>query len=129
MDEPNIFKALKDASKLKDLLRGTGAMQQKLEQLKEELGRKTVEAESGAGAVRAMANGRMEILRVQLDQPLIASLAGEGTDQDQDMIEELIAGAVNAALNKARQMIGQELRRSLGGLDIPGLGDLFNAGA
>jgi DNA-binding protein YbaB len=41
------------------------------------------------------------------------------------MVEELIAAAVNAATGKARQLIGDELRRATGGLDIPGLNDLL----
>ncbi|MDP6045208.1 MAG: YbaB/EbfC family nucleoid-associated protein, partial [Phycisphaerae bacterium] len=50
---------------------------------------------------------------------------GAADQADQHMVEELIAAAVNAATGKARQLIGDELRRATGGLDIPGLNDLL----
>ena len=52
---------------------------------------------------------------------MLASLAGEGDQADQQMIEELIAAATNAALNKARELIQQEMSSLTGGLNIPGL--------
>ena len=99
-------------------------LKEKMEQLQSELGRRTVEADAGAGAVRVVANGKLEIVSVRLDQPMLASLAGQGDQADQEMIEELITAATNAALNKARELIAQEMSRLTGGLNIPGLGGL-----
>jgi DNA-binding YbaB/EbfC family protein len=96
-------------------------MKEKMEQLQTELGDKTVEADAGAGAVRVVANGKLEIISVHLDKPLLATLAGEGADADQQMIEDLITGATNAALDKARELVQQEMAQVTGGLDLPGL--------
>jgi DNA-binding YbaB/EbfC family protein len=98
-------------------------MREKLEELQAELARKTVEADSGAGAVRVVMNGRFEVLSVKLDRPLLAVLAGAGPEADQQMIEELIAAAVNAAMAKAQDLARQEMAQ-MTGLDLPGLGVL-----
>lgn len=99
-------------------------LKQKMDQLQAELGRRTVEGDAGAGAVRVVANGKLEIVSVRLDQPMLASLAGEGDEADQQMIEELLTAATNAALNKARELIQQEMSRLTGGMNIPGLAGL-----
>ena len=100
-------------------------LRDKFEQLQTELGRRTVEADSGAGAVRVVVNGKLEIKSVKLDLPMLKTLAttcgANGDDEDRQMVEDLIAAAVNAALTKAKQMMQQEASRLTGGLNIPGL--------
>ena len=95
--------------------------QEKLQNLQGQLGRKTVEGDAGAGAVRVTANGKLEIMAIRLDKAMLASLAGDGAHADQQMIEDLITAATNAALNKARDLIQQEMVQITGGLNIPGL--------
>ena len=99
--------------------------QENLESVQKELARKTVEADAGAGAVRVVVNGGLEIVSVHLDRPMLATLAGSGPDTDQRMVEDLIAAATNAALTKAREMIQQEVSRSAGGMDMSGLGQML----
>ncbi len=96
-------------------------IKEKMQQLQAELGQKTVEADAGAGAVRVVVNGNLEVVAVRLDRPLLATLAGEGDETDQQMVEDLIAGATNAALVKAKELVQQEMARLTGGLNIPGL--------
>ena len=93
----------------------------KMEQLQEELGQKTVTADAGAGAVRVTANGRLEIVHIHLDQHLLATLTGQSAEADQQMVEDLITAATNAALTQARQLIQQEMARLGGGLNLGGL--------
>lgn len=93
----------------------------KMEQIQEELSQKLVEADAGAGAVRVVANGKLEIVSIRLEPTLIVTLAGAGAEGDQQMIEDLMAAATNAALNKARQLVAQEMSVLSGGLNIPGL--------
>ena len=88
----------------------------------------TVEAEAGAGAVRVVANGKLEITSIRFDGPLLASLVGVGNDADQQMIEDLTTAAANAALTKAKQMVQQEASRLTGGLNIPGLDKMLGGG-
>ena len=125
MNDPGLFQALKSVAKLKDVLRDAGGMREQMEKMNEELAARTVEADAGAGAVRVVMNGKMEVVRVQLDAPLLTALAGSGDAADQTMIEELIAAAVNAASVKAREVVGEEMQRMTGGLDLPGLSQML----
>lgn len=100
-------------------------MRAKMEQIQEELQRKTVTAESGAGAVSVTMNGKMEVVNIELDPVMIQTLAGTGTDADKQMIEDLIVAACRAAHTKAQQLIQDEMKQLTGGLDIPGLDQMF----
>jgi len=55
----------------------------------------------------------------------LASLAGQGSDADAQMVEDLIAAAINAALQKAQEMTKQEMAKLTGGINIPGLEGLL----
>jgi nucleoid-associated protein EbfC len=103
-------------------------LREKMEQMQAELARKTVEADSGAGAVRVVVNGRLEVVKVTLDRPLLGVLAGEGQDADQQMIEDLIASAVNAALTKAQALVREVMGRLTGNLNLPGMDKLLGGG-
>ena len=81
--------------------------------------------EQPGNAVRVVANGKFEIVSVRLDRPLLGSLVGNATDLDQQVIEDLIASAVNAALAKAKEMVREEATRLTGGINIPGLDKLI----
>ncbi len=105
-------------------------MRERFAQLQEELGRKTVEGEAGAGAVRVKINGRFEVIDLHLDRAMLLTLAlpGDGAgpgDDDLQMIQDLIASAMNAALAKARDLVQQEFAAATGGLNIPGLDKLM----
>lgn len=99
-------------------------LREHLEQLQATAAQKTVEADAGAGAVRVVANGKMQIVSVTLDQPLLVTLAGQGDEADKCVIEDLITAATNAALDKARQAMQEELQRLGGGIDPAALADL-----
>ncbi len=96
-------------------------LKEKMGQLQDDLARQTVEADAGAGAVRVTVNGKLEVISVRFDQLLLISLTGEGSDMDQQMVEDLTTAAINAALRKARELAQQEMGKLTGGLDIPGL--------
>lgn len=107
-----------------NLLTQAGQIRQKVAELREELGHKSVEGEAGAGAVRVTMNGRLEVLSVRMDPVMIASLH-TGGEADKALVEELVASAVNAASAKAREVVQQEISRLTGGLAIPGLDQLM----
>jgi len=118
----NMFDNMKNMA---SVMKQAGQFKEKMEQIQAELGRKTVEAEAGAGAVRVVANGHLEIVSIHLDRSMLVTLAGEGADADQQMIEDLITAATNAALTKARDLVQQEMVGLTGGLNIPGLSGLL----
>ncbi len=116
-----MFDQLKNFKQLAGLMGNLGDIREKIDRVQAELGNKTVEADSGAGAVRVTMNGRFEVLAVQVDPAMVSVLAGVGTDADRAMVEELIASAMNAAVLKAQELLKQTIGEAAGGMGLPGL--------
>lgn len=112
-DEFDISKLFQQAHKL----------QEQFKQMQEDAASKTVEAESGGGMVRVVADGSMRIRSIDIDPSLLAS-------NDRAMLQDLVTVAVNDGLRKAHEMVAQELGKlsPFGGLNIPGLSNLFGGG-
>jgi len=91
--------------------------QEHLQHTQESLGRETVEAEAGGGMVRAVANGRRELVSLALEREVV-------DPEDIPMLQDLVVAAVNAALAKAdrlaQQRVQDELSSLTGGM-LPGL--------
>lgn len=84
-------------------------IQKNLEKAMSELENMSVTADAGGGMVKVTANGKREILKVEIEPDLIKS-------QDKQMVEDLVAAAVNNALMKAEKMATDHLGASAGGL-------------
>ena len=93
-------------------------MQSKVAQLQQELARRSFEGSAGGGMVTAVATGDLRVVEIRLEPSFF-----EGGDRE--MIQDLTAAAVNAALANAQRSVQQELQQATGGLN---LGDLMNAG-
>ncbi len=89
-------------------------MQAKMQAIQEELASKKVEAESGGGMVKVVANGKGEILSIQIEKELIIQ-------DDKDVLEDLILVAVNEGIRRAQELNATEISKITGGLKIPGL--------
>ena len=114
-----MFDNLKNMAGMAGLLRDLPKIKARMQQVKEDLARITVEAETGGGAVRATANGQLRIISVHIDPSLMSSLVDTTNADDRAMAEDLIAGAVNAALQKARERAEQELTSAAQELNLP----------
>ena len=89
-------------------------MQADMARMEEELAGRTVEASSGGGLVKAVANGRQELVGIEIKP--------EALDPDDvETLNDLVLAAVNSALQEARKMVSQEVSRLTGGLNLPGL--------
>jgi len=89
-------------------------LQQDMVRMQEELGNRTVESAAGGGAVKVTANGKNEIVAIEIKP--------EAVDPDDvEMLQDLVLAAVNEALKKAQEMVSQEMGKLTGGLKIPGL--------
>ena len=99
-----------------NLMKEAQKLQAQLETLKEELGRRKVEASAGGGMIVVEATGAQEIASIRIDREVI-------TPDDPQMLEDLVLAAVNEALRKARDMVAAEMSKVAGGLGakIPGL--------
>ena len=106
---------------LASIMKNAGAIRERVEKFKADMESRTIEGESGGGAVRITLNGRARCLRVHIDQPLMAGLAGD----DKTMVEELIAAAFNDASEKLQRLVQEELRKAAGDLELPGIAGLM----
>ncbi|MGA2192578.1 MAG: YbaB/EbfC family nucleoid-associated protein [Nitrospirota bacterium] len=100
---------------LGNLMKQAQMMQEKIAKVQEEAAQKTVEASSGGGMVTVVANGKMEVISVKIEK--------DAVDQgDIEMLQDLVAAAVNEALKKAQDMMSDEMGKVTGGLGLPGMG-------
>ena len=97
---------------LNDLMKQAQQMQEKMQQAQEDLAKAEVEGESGAGMVKVIMNGRHDVKRVAIDQSLMT--------EDKDILEDLLAAAVNDAVRKVEASNQDAMKKMTGGLDIPG---------
>ncbi|MBN1435916.1 MAG: YbaB/EbfC family nucleoid-associated protein [Sedimentisphaerales bacterium] len=89
-------------------------MQANMQRMQEELAQRTVESASGGGMVTATVNGKGDLIAVKIDKSVI-------DPNDSEMLEDLVKAAVNAAVDKSRQMMQEEMAKMTGGLNLPGL--------
>lgn len=101
-----------------DLMRQAKKMQQEMAKIQEETKKKTVEASAGGGMVSVTANGGMEIVSIKIEREVV-------NPDDIEMLEDLIIAAANEALRRAQQMVSEEMSKVTGGLNLPGVGNLF----
>jgi len=92
-------------------------MQEKMGRLQQELETRTVEAQSGGGMVRVLVNGKFEIVSLKIEKDVV-------NPEDVEMLQDLIAAAVNEGIRKSQEMASQEMAKITGGLAIPGLGGM-----
>jgi DNA-binding YbaB/EbfC family protein len=97
---------------LGELLARAREAQSRLAELQRELSARRVEASAGGGMVRAVASGGLRILEIQIEPSLLAT-------GDREMIQDLTAAAVNAALSRAQELVQQELQRASLALGLP----------
>ena len=114
-----MFDARKGMAGLGGLMKDLPGIRARLEQAKDELKEMTVEAEVGGGAVVAVADGRMRIRSVRIDPTMMSVIASDGGETDRAMAEDLVASAVNAALERAQEMIATHLQQAADELGIP----------
>jgi DNA-binding YbaB/EbfC family protein len=101
-----------------DLMKQAQKMQQEMGKIQEESKKKTVEATAGGGMVTVTANGAMEIISIKIEPEVV-------NPDDIEMLQDLIVAASNEALRRAQQMVSEDMNKITGGMNIPGLGNIF----
>jgi hypothetical protein len=96
------------------LMRQAKKLEKAMADAKEKLGELAVEAESGGGLVKVAMNGRCEVTRLTVDPKAI-------DPADKALLEDLVAAAVNAAVEKARTAADDHMSKATGGIKIPGV--------
>lgn len=99
-----------------DLQKMFGQVKQMQEQLQQKLEKLTVEAAAGGGMVTVKMNGQKQLLEVRIDPEIL---------NDREMLQELVAAAVNEAARKVDAAMQTELGQLAGGLALGKLPGLF----
>jgi DNA-binding YbaB/EbfC family protein len=94
-----------------DLLKQAQQMQGRMQQMQSELAEAEVTGESGAGLVSVVMNGRHDVKRVSLDDSLLS--------EDKEILEDLIAAAVNDAVRKVETNNQKMMQNLAGGVTLP----------
>lgn len=95
------------------MLKEVQKIQKKLEEVQKELEEKTVTVQVGGGMVTVTANGKQEIVSIEIERELL-------NPEEKEMLEDLVLAGVNEALRRAKEMIENEIAKVTGGLKFPG---------
>ena len=94
-----------------ELMKQAREMQEQLKQAQQDALKTEVEGQSGAGLVRVVMNGRHDVKRVTLDQSLMR--------EDKEVVEDLVAAAVNDAVRKIEDRNREALSGMASGFRLP----------
>jgi DNA-binding YbaB/EbfC family protein len=95
-----------------NLMKQAQKMQEDMQKAQEEVANLEVEGQAGGGMVKVVMNGRHEIRKVTLDDSLM--------QDDKEMIEDLLAAAVNDAVRRVEQQTQEKMSGVTAGLNLPG---------
>lgn len=96
---------------LGNLMKQAQQMQANMQKAQEEVARLEVEGAAGGGLVKVMMNGRHEVRRVHIDDSLVGD--------DKDMLEDLIAAAVNDAVQRVEVESKEKMAKVTAGIPLP----------
>ena len=96
---------------LANMLQQAQKMQEELQKVQEEIAALEIQGESGGGLVAIVMAGNQEVRKVTIDD----SLVGE----DKDMLEVMVAAAINDAINKSTKMKKEKMSALTAGLPLP----------
>lgn len=96
---------------LGNLMKQAQAMQASMQKAQEELAALEVSGEAGGGMVTVVMTGRHEVRRVNIDDALLGD--------DKDMLEDMVAAAVNDAVHKVESASQEKMGSLTAGLNLP----------
>ena len=94
-----------------NIMKQAQAMQDKIQKLQKEIALMEVVGESGAGLVKVTMLGSHSVTRVNIDDSLL--------DDDKEMLEDLVAAAVNDAVRRVETMNQEQMAKATGGMGLP----------
>ena len=96
------------------LMRQANQMQTKMKKAQEDLAAREFEASSGGGAVKIVMTGDYKVKSVDIQQDVVDS-------KDKDMLQDLIATALNEAVRLTKTTSDTEMAKITGGFSMPGM--------
>lgn len=100
---------------LGNIMKQAQAMQENMQKAQEELANIEVTGEAGGGMVKLVMTCRHDVKRVEIDPELM------GDADDKEILEDLVAAAMNDAVRKVEKTSQEKMAGLTGGLDIPGM--------
>jgi len=101
---------------MQDMMKQIQKVQERVAEVQAQLEQKTVTAEAGGGMVKVTANGKHQIVRIEIEKEVV-------NPDEKDMLEDLVVAAANQALERASAMAQEEMQKATSGMmpNIPGL--------
>ena len=96
---------------LGNIMKQAQQMQENLKKVQDEIAQMVVTGESGAGLVKVTMTGKHDLKKVQIDKSLI--------NEDIEMLEDLIAAAVNDANRRVEKTTAEKMGQFSSGLNLP----------
>ena len=97
---------------LMNLMGNQGKLQEEMKKFQASVGTIVADGASGGGMVTARVNGRMEVQSIKISEDAMRL-------NDREMLEDLVAAAVNQALSKARDQLAAETNKVATGMGLP----------
>ncbi len=94
-----------------DIMKQAQQVQENLQKTQDEIANTEVNGESGAGMVKIVMTGRHDVKRVEIDPSLMKD--------DKEMLEDLIAAAVNDANRRVEKLSQDKMSNLTAGLNLP----------
>lgn len=97
-----------------NMIKQAQMMQARLQKLQSELADKTAEGTAGGGMVKVVANGKNEILSIQIAKEAV-------NPEDVEMLQEMVLAATNQALKTIHTQVNDAMKQITGGMNLPGM--------
>ncbi len=101
-------------SSIGKLMKQAARMQQQMEQIQNDLAKRTVEATSGGGAVKVVARCDGSLASIKIDPQAL-------NPSDAQLLEDMVLSAANQALSQAKEISTAEMGKVTSGFSLPGL--------
>ena len=94
-----------------NLMKQAQKMQEDMKRMQEEVAQAEVTGEAGAGLVKVVMNGRHDVKQVSLDDSVM--------QEDKELLEDLLAAAVNDAVRKVEEYSQEKMSSVTSGMQLP----------
>lgn len=99
---------------MQSMMQQAQKMQQNIARVQEELEEKEIEATAGGGVVKAVVNGKKEVISLEIAPEVV-------DPEDVEMLQDLVIAAVNEAMQQADAYAEEEMAKVTGGMNLGGL--------